>query len=360
MEAGQRYAKLLNIAKESSSERRRELLHEVTDLFFDNADNVSPVEQHMFGELMGKVAFDLDVEVRKELSSRFIEGHAPRNLALKLANDEIDVAAPILRNTKSLTDDDLINIVETKGTHYQIAVSQREIVSETVSDALVNHGNDDVLTSLLRNEGAKIADHTFDKVVERAEANPDLHRPMLSRQAIPPEVLNQLYLVVSGPMRKEILERNSHLSQAEVEAAMSRAQARIGVKVGALPEDYEAANRKVLALKASGQLDAAQLPNIWRNGDATLFKLAFANIVGVDYLTIDKMLINKDADGMALICRAKSFPRALFVTIAALTLGNQGMAEAEVLGNMYNDVSIEDAGRALRFMQVRNAAAKAA
>ena len=102
-----------------------------------------------------------------------------RNLALKLANDDIEVAEPILRNTRSFTDDDLVKIVSEKGTKYQIAVSQRINVSETVSDALVDHGNDDVVKSLLQNQSANISENTFDKVIVRAQENSDLHGPCL-------------------------------------------------------------------------------------------------------------------------------------------------------------------------------------
>ncbi|KAF0183881.1 MAG: hypothetical protein FD163_2075 [Hyphomonadaceae bacterium] len=360
METGARYTKLLEIAHETSSERRRELLHEVTDLFFESHATSTPAEQHMFGDLIGKVAFDLNNEVRKELSARFIGGQAPRNLALALADDVLEVAAPILQHTKSLTDEDLVKIVQNKGTHYQIAVSKRDEVSEVLSDALVTHGNDDVLTHLLRNEGAQISEITYDKVVTRAEANPDLHGPMVARKAIPPEVLNQLYSMVSGPMRKEILERNQNLSPEEVEAAMARARTKIGVQTGALPADFEAAQARLTELSAQGELDPGQLPNIWRSDDTTLFALAFAQIVGVDYFAISKLINSADVDGMAMLCRAKNFPRALFVSIAALTIGNNGMEDAAKLGHLYNEVPVEAAQRALRFMQIRTATAKAA
>lgn len=360
METGARYTKLLEIAHETSSERRRELLHEVTDLFFESHATSTPAEQHMFGDLIGKVAFDLNNEVRKELSERFIGGQAPRNLALALADDVLEVAAPILQHTKSLTDEDLVKIVQNKGTHYQIAVSKRDEVSEVLSDALVTHGNDVVLTHLLRNEGAQISEITYDKVVTRAEANPDLHGPMVARKAIPPEVLNQLYSMVSGPMRKEILERNQNLSPEEVEAAMARARTKIGVQTGALPADFEAAQTRLTELSAQGELDPGQLPNIWRSDDTTLFALAFAQIVGVDYFAISKLINSADVDGMAMLCRAKNFPRALFVSIAALTIGNNGMEDAAKLGHLYNEVPVEAAQRALRFMQIRTATAKAA
>ncbi len=360
MSIGERYSKLLTIAKEDSSEKRRELLHEVTDLFFDNSEKINTMESNLFGELLAKVAFELNNEVRLELSNRFNNGSAPRPLAVALANDAFDIAQPIIQTSVALTDEDLIRIVESKGKQYQMAITKRETVSELVSDALVNHGDDEVVGSLLENEGAKIGTMTFDKVVVRAEANPALQGAIVARKAVPPEVLNELYLIVSGPMRQEILERNSHLSKEEIDAAMARAEAKVGMSTGTYPADFDDAQRKFQNLKARNAIEAAKLPNLWREGEKTLCQLIFAEIAGLDYFNVQKLFAKKDVDVIAMICRAKGIERSLFVTLCVFILGENGMGESQKLGNMYNEVPIDAAQRALRFMQVRISAAKAA
>lgn len=357
MEIGQRYAKLLDLAREDSSERRRDLLSEVTEMFFENSKTISASESHMFGELMAKVAFELNTEVRHALSIRFEGGEAPRSLAIALAGDEIEVAAPILRNTLSFTDDDLVDIVAKKGTQYQMAVSQRAIVSEIVSDALVDHGNDDVVKSLLENQGARIGEKTYDKVVVRAEKNEALHAPMIGRQTIPLDTLNQLFSIVAGPMKQEIIEKYSQYSEKQIQEAMEKAKARVGMINHSLPDDFEAKKALVKAQKAQGKLVRQQLPNIWRSGDKTTFYLSFAEISGLDYMAVSRPFEAKDVDSIAIICRANDFERALFVTIAVFVLGQDGMGAAEKLGNMYNSVPQEAAARALRFMQVKVKAA---
>ncbi len=359
MQTGERYQKLLEIAKEGTSEKRRELLHEVTDFFFESGEK-SEIESSMFGELMAKVAYELNTEIRRELAIRFGGGNAPRPLAMRLANDEISIAAPIIRNTASLTDEDLVGIVSSKGTAYQMAVSKRAIVSEIVSEALVNHGDDTVVKSLLENQGARIGDDTYDKVLVRAENNEELQAPLAKRDSIPADVLNQLYTIVSGPMKNEILQKFNNYSQEEIQAAMERAQNRVAVINRALPDDFEEKKNLVLKMKTAGTIKPQSLPNIWRDGDKTLFYLVFAELCKIDYHTAAKPFEKKDIDGIALLCRANSFDRPLFVTLAVFVLGQSGMSEAEVLGRMYNDVPIDAAQRALRFMQVKSSAMKVA
>ncbi|GBF57536.1 hypothetical protein PbB2_01203 [Candidatus Phycosocius bacilliformis] len=354
MRVGERYSKLLEVASESSSEKRRELLNEVTDLFFDSQDNQSPVETKLFGDLIAKVAYELDSEVRKQLANRFSGGEAPRSLAVAMANDsEIGIAGPILRRSTSLTQDDLIRVVETRGHEHQMVVTQRPDVGEQLSEALVVHGDDRVVASLVSNQTAKVSDETFDKIVDRAAKNPDLHRPIAERKVISPEHLNRLYTIVEGPMRREILERNAEFTEEEVERAMRRAQTRVAVVNGTLPADFEKVQAEYNKQKGSNAINRSQLPSLWRNHETTKFMIAFADLTGLDYFQTALLFEKKDIDTMAMVCRAANFERALFVTIAVLVLGNEGLSQAEVLGNMYNDVPPEAAQRAIRFMRLR-------
>lgn len=362
MQVGERYAKLLEVAGESSSDKRRVLLNEVTDLFFDSQESQSPVETKLFGDLIAKVAYELDSEVRKELAQRFAGGEAPRSLAMMMASDEeIGIAGPILRRSTSLTQDDLIRVVETRGHAHQMVVTQRPDVGEELSEALVSHGDDRVVASLVSNQTAKVSDETFDKIVDRAANNPELHRPIAERKVISPEHLNRLYTIVEGPMRREILERNAEFTEEEVERAMRRAQTRVAVVNGTLPADFEVVHREFTKLKAANAVNRAMLPTIWRNQESTKFMIAFGDFTGLDFYQTALLFEKKDIDTMAMVCRAANFDRALFVTIAVLVLGNEGMGQAQILGNMYNDVPPEAAQRALRFLRLRaNVSAQAA
>jgi uncharacterized protein (DUF2336 family) len=362
MQIGERYSKLLELARENSSEKRRELLTDVTSLFFTTKDSRSEIETNMFGELMTKVASELDVEVRRELSSRFSDENVPRRLIVALANDpEVSVAEPILINSRVLSESDLISVVEKRGDSHRMLVTKRPDVGEALSAALVAFGGDKVVESLIKNESAKVSLDTFDKIVERAIDSPSLQAPLVKRQSISPEHLNQLFMHVDAGMRQHILERNSKFTEAEVNLAMERAKTRIAVSHGALPADYESAKRSVGTMVFQRTLTPATLPNLWRESKKTQFILAFAELTGLDYHQTAKLFNAKDLDGIAMVSRAAGFERAIFVTVAILVIGESGMGEAKTLRDMYNDVPQEAAQRALRFMKLRaNTMAQAA
>jgi uncharacterized protein (DUF2336 family) len=354
MQVGERYSKLLELAHENSSEKRRELLHDVTDMFFNSSQDRSELEGNMFGELMAKVAYELDVEVRKELTTRFKGGDAPRSLAVALANDqEISVAGPILRRSTSLSQADLISVVETRGNAHRLMVTGRSDVSEALSDALVNYGDDNVVAALVRNEAAKVSHETIGRIVERAAYSPVLQEPLVNRKSIAPDHLNKMFLSVNQTLRNRILERNSQYSEEDFNAAMARAQTRVAVENGALPADFEAATAEISLLNRKKALVASLLPTLWREKKSTQFMLAFAELTGLDYHQTNQLYETKDIDGVAMVCRAAGFERALFVTLAVMIIGESGMNQASALGYMYNDVPVEAAQRALRFMKLR-------
>jgi uncharacterized protein (DUF2336 family) len=354
MQVGERYAKLLELARENSSEKRRELLTDVTGLFFSTMDNRSDIETNMFGELMTKVASELNVEVRKELSTRFCHENLPRRLIVALANDvEVGVAAPMLAHSRALTQSDLIAVVEKRGDAHRLLVTKRHDVSEALSEALVAFGGDHVVESLVKNETAKVSAETFDKIVDRAASSQSLQSSLVSRQAISPEHLNKLFLNVGPEMRRQILARNEQFSEAEIDAAIASAKTRIAVIHGALPSDFEAAKGEIDQKARTKSLVPGLLPTLWRDNKRTQFTIAFSELTGLDFHMASKLFAAKDIDGIAMVSRATGFDRALFVTIAVLLLGEAGMNQAKVLGEMYNDVPMEAAQRAIRFMKLR-------
>ena len=82
-----RFSRLVDLAKETSSDKRRELLREVTDAFLATASDCNETEKSYFGEILGSVSSNMDVAVRSRLAQQFAgQDHAPLGLIQKLAD----------------------------------------------------------------------------------------------------------------------------------------------------------------------------------------------------------------------------------------------------------------------------------
>lgn len=350
-----RFAHLLNLAREPSSEKRRELLRDVTDLFFASEPSRSERETALFDQILHSIAQELPAGSLKELAARFADTAAPPvQLVQHLAHQDFAIAEPLLKRSRALSDEDLIAIVQARSQQHIRAVAERQEVSAPVSDAIVDKGDDVALDTLVRNEGARLSRSALEAVVDRARANPALHAGIVGRRDMPLDLLNEMYFEVEAKLRKAILERNASVDPAELDAALSRARDRLKAAAVAASEEMRLAERRVTLMAKCGELDGKSLLAFHRAGQTHHFFYGLAELTGVDYDTAHRIIEGRDLDALAMICRAAGLERPLFVTLAVLCMGGEAaMARAEEYGRLYSAVPVEAAQRAMRFYRLR-------
>lgn len=355
---GSRLPDLVALAAEPSSEKRRLLLRELTEAFF-GAPSRTATETELYGAVLADIAAKMELAVRAELAARFAPAaDAPRGLITRLAHDQFQVAEPVLRDSPVLSDRDLIQVVNSRGQEHLRAVSARALVSEAVSDAIVQHGDDETLGHLLRNEGARLSRGAAESAVQRARANPELHAAAVERKGLPPDLLNEMYFVVEARLRQQILEQNARLDPALLESALAAGRERVAMDDGALPADYAESLAYVDELRAAGQLTPQVLARFLRTDGRTAFLIALAQLADVDFHTARDIVQRREVDALAVICRAADLDRAVFLTYAVVLLNEDGdaMGKAAAYGRMYAKLTRDAASRTLRFWKLRRAA----
>ena len=353
-----RLPELLALARQPDSGARRTLLRDLTDNFFGSPER-SPIEQDLYGAVLSDLSRAMEVEVRAQLATRFASASdAPRQLICQLANDQSEVASPVLTQSPVLTDDDLIQIIRTRGQDHMRAVSKREHVAEAVSDAIVEHGDDATLQALLSNDGAKLSRAASEVAVDRAKLNADLHEVTVSRAGLPLDLLNEMYFEVEERLRSKILEENSKLDPEALEQALSVGRTRIATEDGTLPPDYAESLAYVEEMKIAGQLTPQILARFLRSGNRTSFLIALSQLADLDYHTARNIIERRELDALAVVCRAADLDKALFLTYAMVLLNNDGnaMGKARGYASLYNSLDVETARRTLRFWRTRRAA----
>ena len=352
-----KFAKLIDLAKETSSEKRRDLLREVTDVFFAETNPRSDTECQMFDEIVVAVANDMTKQVREELAYRVSQSNSPlRKTAKRLATDTITVARPILTKSTCLTDEDLVNIVNSKPQSHLLAVSKRRNIGEVVSAALVNKGEDEVVVSLLENETAQINHDTFVKVAERAQTSKALQGPLVQRKAVPIDVLNDVYAVVEPMLRRKIMARFDQVSEADLQNALKNSRARLNASYADLPEDLEDAKQWLRNQVEGKRLAPPILIQLLRDGRKTHFKCALSFMSDMPFAVVNRIIAQKDIDALSILCRSMDMEKPLFTSIAVVVIGGENsVSQAQNFAKYYDDVPPTAAQRAVRFWKVRSA-----
>jgi uncharacterized protein (DUF2336 family) len=357
-----RFSKLIDLAQAPSSTQRRELLREVTDLFFETSGSRSARESALFDEVLQLVAAEMQEGVLAELAEVFADAEdAPLGLLRDLSNHAFAVAAPILQRGKLIDDSVLLDVVNYQSQDHIKAVAARQAVSEAVSAAIVRFGDDHALDTLIRNDGASIPRASMETVVERARQNAMLHAGVVRRKDIPLDLLNEMYFVVEAGLRDQILKRNGSVDATTLDAALARTRERMRKSAGDMSAETRNAIHFITQKKNSGELNARLLVSLYREAKLQHFLCGLAELTDIDRETAADLIERKDMDGLAMVCRAANIERPLFVTLAVLACGgDDAMARAEEFGRTYNAVPLEAAQRAMRFFKVRKAATQAA
>jgi uncharacterized protein (DUF2336 family) len=348
---------LINLAQEPSSERRRELMRGVTDLFFVSDAPRGAVEMGLFDDVLTQLAGEMESSLRGELAARMAQAEAPpKGLIRRLAGDEsIEVARPVLQGSRALSDDDLLSVARTRGQDHLRAISQRPAVSMLVTDAIVERGDDQTLGVLLRNQGAELSRESEETAVDRAVENPELHEAVVTRSDLPADLLNEMYFVVEARLRNQILERNADIDPAELDAALANGRKQLATRDGALPADFAAAEAEIKALRQRNGITPPVLAGFLRNRETTKFLVALCELADIDFHTARRILERRELDALAIVCKAAGFDRSLFLTFAVLILDREANAlgRAREYGELYESLARDVAQRTLRFWRMR-------
>src|SRR6202044_241919 len=88
--------------------------------------------------------------------------------------DTLVVAEPILAVSARLSDNDLIDIANTKTRAHLLAISARPQIGEAGTDVLLQRGDRDVFRILAGNSGANFSERGFATLVRHAEGDEQL------------------------------------------------------------------------------------------------------------------------------------------------------------------------------------------
>ena len=347
------YASLARLSQQDSSEKRRALLRQVTGTL--SHATFSEAERAALDDIMCVAATEYSKEVKMEFARLVAASSSGFPRATEMfAMDEIGVAEPVLRQARGVSDDLLLRVVSQKSQAHLLAVSKRAIVSARVSHALVEHGDDQVLDSLLENDGAQISNETFDMLARRADNCPALHAPLARRKDVPVDILHDMYLKVEAQLRSEIIEKFGECSPADLEKAFARSRARVTSMYHQLPADYTSAVQHVGLLRKRNQLSPDSLVSLLRGAASlTAFQVAFTVLADIEFDVVRRVTEKPDLDGLALLCRGANFDTSLFIVLA-LALSPRSENDPAAMGALYESVPVVAAQRALRFWKARS------
>jgi uncharacterized protein DUF2336 len=301
-----------------TAERRTRALWHATDLLI--AGRYSEEEISTFGKVIGRLADEIEVTVRAQLSKRLASfDRAPIGVIHKLAfDDAIEVARPMLEGSTQLDDETLIANARSKSQAHLLAISKRPSIGEAVTDVLVARGNRSVVNSVAGNAGARISGSSLLHMVKRAEGDSILAEQLGLRKDIPRHLFQQLIAKATDDVRKRLESERPDMGK-EIGSSVVDVAGELQSKFGPVSRSYFVAKRVVSAQHRLGNLNEESISGYAMNHrfDEVTIGLSLLSALPVD--VIERALVDRNREMLLILARALKF--SWQTTMALLFLG---------------------------------------
>ncbi|MCL2468669.1 MAG: DUF2336 domain-containing protein [Alphaproteobacteria bacterium] len=302
------------LLEEPSPSVRAEVARKIANEIDSPTLNQSEID--LAHEVVRLMAKDVEASVRAALAFNLRRAsRLPHDIALALAQDIEQVARPILQDSSVLTDDDLIMIIKQGHTQKQEAIAARPHVSKEVSDVIITEASEDAVSTLMRNDGAKITQTSYEKALTRFEGSEKVKEAIVKRKFIPMAVAERLASVVSRQL-KDYLVAHHDLPAALATDLVIQGHERAVVEM-ASGGSVEEVEKLVAQMQTHGRLTPSIILRGLCMGDLMFFEAAMAARANVPLMNARILIHDAGRLGLETLYKQTSMPDNMFPIVRA-------------------------------------------
>ncbi|WP_288900621.1 DUF2336 domain-containing protein [uncultured Sneathiella sp.] len=306
---------LVGLAEANSPQQREFLYNRISDFLAENRMTFSDSEKEIMADIICRITSDVEKSIRAKFAKKLaLRDDIPKNLLVFLANDEIEVALPILRDCGLLAEYDLLEIVKHRSKQHRLAVATRENIGENVCTALCEINDPDITVTLLQNQSAQMPLQMLTYLGEQSEFIPEYQRPLLERPFLPKPIAEKMYRWVSMSLR-EYIGNNFDVDIRSLEMDINDREETIQ----SITMENDPSFRLVEKLHRSGELSTRFMIKSLHQGEIDLFEFSFAKLLDISGDMIKDVIYSENSEILAVACRSLDIDRVIFKSIYDLT-----------------------------------------
>lgn len=338
---------------------RAETLRRLTDLFVLGSAKYSGDQVALFDDVMSRLLDEVEVSARAAFGHRMaIMPIAPPKVMRELALDNaIEVAGPVLTHFEQIDDDTLVESAKTKSQDHLLAISRRKILTENVTDVLVDRGNQQVAMSTATNPGAAFSEFGYSTLVRRSQGDEKLAKCVWSRDEIPRQHLLKLFAEASESVRLT-LEATDRRKARMIREMVAQASNKIQTQTREESSGYAAAYSRVQSLHKAGRLKEEQLAAFAQAGKFDETAIALSLLCELPIGPIERAFVKNWSEQLLVLAKAIGLSWSTTKTMLLLqtSAGEVSPLELEQYFTSYTRLQPETAKKALQFYRLREQA----
>jgi uncharacterized protein (DUF2336 family) len=337
-------------------QQRLKALKYVTELFLAGSGRHSEDQIAVFDDVLLRLSAVIEIEARARLARRLatLPSVPPRMIRSLAFDDAIEVAGPVLTQSDSLAEPDLVANASTKSQAHLYAISRRRELSEAVTDVLVDRGDRQVVRSVVTNAGARFSEQGFGKLVSRAGDDDNMAESLGLRSDIPRHHFLKLLQIASASVREKLAAANPHTTGA-VNAAVAEVANGISQKIRDASPAFRKAKRATKRRFITRQLNEVDVHKAatGEKFDKAVAALALLGHVPVEL--VERALLDKSSDIVLILAKAADCSRATAKALLMMSVADRGMSahDVETALASYERLSVPTARRVVRYYAKR-------
>ena len=348
-----------------AKDKRVDTLRRITDLFVVDADRFNEQQIDVFDNVLCHLIKRIESKALTELSQRLGPiSNAPVEVVRRLArDDDLAVAAPVLTQSRRLSDHDLIDIAGTKSQGHLLAIAGRSQIAPGVTDALLQRGDRQVFHRLAGNSGASFSENGFTTLVQHSERDASLAEKVGLRLDVPLKLFRELLLRAAEAVRTRLLASAGAESREHIQRILSDISEGAQLEAGFQSEkDYADAHARMLAMKSEGTFSEAVLYELAKSDRHADTVAALSLLCGAPMALVANLLQSDHREAWIVPCKVAGLNwQTVRVIMSCRSLGHATSDQAlDAARDDYQRLSPASAARILRFWQVRQTTQKEA
>lgn len=314
MEEGRRAFSTFRVLNgDSNIMERDQLFRNMAQLYSYVSDRCDDEQIAQYDEVLCQLAELVEQEARAHVAKLLAPlDRAPGNVVVKLANDDIEVARPLLEFSNVLSDDDLIEIIVNQTELHRVAIAGRTAVTERVGEAIVDHGQTASISRLVRNAHAELGTDVLQKLVLKAANDSAIASDLRGREDIDWRSLSSHISLVGDKVLETISAIDPRVDPVTVGKVSAVVYNRMRNRAGFNSQEWKVAYNQVKALADRKQLDERALIRFARFGYGHHTAAALTILLHVGPEVFVKWLAAQDYVAITVALRALGVAPDLF------------------------------------------------
>jgi uncharacterized protein (DUF2336 family) len=339
-----------------SSSRGIAILTSVTDLFINGAPRFSEAQIGVFDDVMARLMVRIEAKARAKLAQRLASvANAPRNVIQLLASDDdIEVARPVLTRSERLSDRTLVATANSKSQQHLYAITQRDALSEVVTDILVKRGDRDVVHAVVKNRGARFSDAGFSVLITRSDGDDALASEVGMRGDIPRPHFLMLLEKASSAVRARLAAENPQAS-ATIDGVMAEVVGGIRDEIRNSSPAFAAAEAAVARQNRIRRIGEAEIYQYARERKFEETAIALSLLCDTPIDVVERALLDPGAEIVLILAKVAGLSSTTTKAVLLLRAADRGMSTEDLESALmsFNRLQPETARRVLGFFRTR-------